>query len=182
MSKIILGLAGEMASGKGTVAEYLKIKYSASNYRFSTILRDVLMRLHLEQSRKNMQKTSTILRKAFGDDLLAKVIAEDVKKDNSEIIVIDGVRRLDDIKYLRKNKEFRLVYIDTGIKKRYGRIINRSENTDDQNKTFEQFVEEHKGEPELQIKGLKKYADIIIDNNGSKEELYKQIDKIIERY
>ncbi len=177
--KIILGLAGEIASGKGTVAEYLNKKHNASTHRFSTMLRDVLDRLHLEHTRENMQKISTALRKNYGEDTLARVIAEDVKKDDAEIIVVDGVRRLDDIKYLKELDGFNLVYIEAEIKKRYNRIIERSENTDDQNKTFEQFEKDHQGEPELQIKGLKEYADIVIDNNGVMEDLYQQVDEII---
>ena len=179
MKKIILGLTGEMASGKGTVAHYLREAHDASSHRFSTMLRDILDRLHMEHSRENMQKMSTSLRKTYGEDTLAKVMAEDVEHDEGDIIVIDGVRRLDDIKYLREIPEFRLVYIEADMKKRYDRITRRSENPDDQNKTFEQFEEEHQGEPELQIKDLKNYADVIIDNDGDISDLEKQVREII---
>ncbi len=177
--KIILGIAGEMASGKGTVAKYLEEKHQASAHRFSTMLRNILDRLYLEHSRENMQKMSTILRQAYGEDTLARVMAEDVKNDTSKIIVIDGVRRLDDIKYLKKSPGFKLIYIEATIQKRYDRIIQRSENADDQNKTFAEFEKEHQGEPELQIKDLKNYADIVVDNNGGMEELYRQVDEVI---
>ncbi len=179
MQKIILGIAGEIASGKGTVAEYLKKKHNASSYRFSTILRDILDRLHLEQSRKNMQNLSTSLRESFGEDALAKVMAEDVKEEQNNLIIIDGVRRLDDIKYLREIPEFKLIYIDADIKKRYERILKRRENPDDKNKTFEEFEREHQSESELQIKDLKNHADVVIDNNGDWDDLYAQVDKII---
>ena len=79
--KIIIGLVSKIAAGKGTVTKYLQDKYGASAYRFSTMLRDALNRLYVEINRKNMQKLSTILRQNFGEDLMAKVIAEDVKRD-----------------------------------------------------------------------------------------------------
>jgi dephospho-CoA kinase len=180
MTRIVLGLAGEMASGKGTVSEYLNKICNTSQHRFSTMLRDVLDRLHLEQSRDNLQNLSTIIRKTYGEDTLAKVMAEDAKLDDAEVIVVDGVRRLDDIKYLKDLPEFKLVYMDVDIKTRYERIIERSENIDDQSKTFEQFVQESKNESEVQIASLKDYADVIIDNNGEVEELYKQIDELVE--
>lgn len=179
MAKMVLGLAGEMASGKGTVAEYIQKKCNTSSHRFSTMLRDVLDRLHLEQSRDNLQALSTMIRKTYGEDTLARVMAEDVKADGADIVVVDGVRRLDDIKYLKELPEFQLVYIDVDIKTRYERIIGRSENIDDQNKTFEEFVAESKDESEAQIVGLKEYADVIVDNSGSVEDLYKQIDALI---
>jgi dephospho-CoA kinase len=36
--KIILGLVGEIASGKSTVTDYIKQKYGAVSFRFSDIL------------------------------------------------------------------------------------------------------------------------------------------------
>lgn len=177
--KIILGLAGEISSGKGTVTKYLTDKYDASSHRFSTMLRDILDRLYMEHSRENMQKLSTMLRRNFGEDMLARVMSEDVKKDKSEIIVIDGVRRLDDIKYLRELPEFKLVFIKADIKKRYERIVQREENPDDKNKTFEEFEKDHQGEADAKIKDLESCADVVINNNGSLEELYEQVDEVV---
>lgn len=181
MAHIILGLAGEMASGKGTVAQYLIGEKCASTYRFSTMLRDVLDRLHLEQSRENMQHLSTIIRKTYGEDTLARVMAEDVKRDKNNIVVVDGVRRMDDVKYLKELPEFKLVYIDVDLRTRYERIIERSENVDDQNKTFEEFIVQSKDESEIQIAGLREYADIVIDNNGDVDALYKKVDEITSK-
>lgn len=179
MPKMVLGLAGEMASGKGTIAEYIHDKCHTSSHRFSTMLRDVLDRLHLEQSRDHLQALSTMIRETYGQDTLARVMAEDVKKDDASIVVVDGVRRLDDIKYLKELPEFKLVYIDVDLRTRYERIIERSENIDDQGKTFEEFVEESRDESEQQIAGLKEHADIVIDNSGGMEKLYEQVDTIV---
>ena len=180
MHKIIIGLAGEMACGKGTAAKHVEEKYRASSYRFSSMLRDVLKRLYVEEKRENIQKLSTMLRQNFGEDLFAKVMAEDVNKDENEVIVIDGIRRLSDIEYLKKIPEFKFVYIDADMLNCYKRIIKRGENSDDNNKTFKEFEREHLQESELQINDLKNYADFVIDNDVDFNHLYEQIDKIIE--
>jgi dephospho-CoA kinase len=181
MGKIILGLAGEIAAGKGTVAKYIVEKHSGSIHRFSTMLRDVAKRMYLDESRENLQKISTIFRENFKDDLLSQVIFHDVNNDSHDIIAVDGVRRSPDIAYLRKIDGFELVYIDTDIKNSYERIIKRGENTDDINKTFEEFQKDHEREAELRIKDLKNEADFVIDNNGSFNELYAQVDEIIKK-
>lgn len=180
-AKIILGFVGQIASGKGTACKYLQEKYSAATYRFSTMLRDVLDRLYLAQSRENMQKISQILRLNFGDDLLAKVIANDVKKEANIIIGIDGVRRFPDIKYLQEIPGFKLVYIKTDQRLRYERIIKRAENTDDVQKTFEQFQEDEKQEAEKHILEVANDADFTVVNDGVQEDLFNQLDNIINQ-
>ena len=178
--KIILGLVGEMSSGKGTAVEYLEKKYSATSHRFSTSLRDVLSRISVEINRKNMQDLSRILREQFGENLLAKIISDDAKNDNNKIIIIDGIRRPADIEYLAKLPEFKLVYITASIKKRHERITKRNENKDDKNKTLEEFKKDHEAETEIEIPKIGKSAEIKIDNNGNFDNLYTQIDKTIE--
>ncbi|MBI4812109.1 AAA family ATPase [Candidatus Falkowbacteria bacterium] len=179
MQKIIIGLVGELAAGKGTIVKYLEEKYGAASYRFSTPLRDVLERLHLEINRKNMQDVSRILREYFGQNLLAKTIAEDAKNDSNKVIAVDGVRRPADIEYLSKLPEFKLVYITADVKIRYERLLKRGENAGDKNKTFEQFLRDHEAETEILIPKIGKEADYKIDNNGTLEKLYEQIDEII---
>lgn len=181
MQKIIIGFAGELACGKGTATKYVVEKYKGESFRFSTMLRDILDRLYLEQTRENMQILSTALRHNFNEDLFAKVIREDVKASKMDVVAVDGSRRLADIKYLKEIKGFKFVYIETDIRRRYERIIKRSENNDDKQKTFEQFEKDHQQEAELQIKDLKNYADFVIDNNRTFEDLYAQIDKIINK-
>ena len=181
MAKIILGIAGEIASGKGTTAKYICEKHKGSSHRFSTMLRDVAKRMYLEESRENLQKISTIFRENFFDDILSSVIAKDVENDEHEVIAIDGVRRLADIAYLQKISGFKLVYIEVDMENRYERITNRGENSDDNSKTFEEFKKDHEREAERQIKDLKNQAEYVIDNNGDFENLYKQIDEIINK-
>jgi len=179
--KIILGFVGEISSGKGTACQYLKEKYNAPSYRFSTMLRDILDRLYLDINRKNMQNLSKIIRDEFGQDTLAKVIAEDVKNDPAKIITVDGIRRLPDIKYLREIDGFYLIYLTADQKIRYNHIIARSENIDDQNKTFEQFKKDEQAEAEQQIKETASTADFTIKNNGTFKELYQELENVLEK-
>jgi dephospho-CoA kinase len=178
--KIILGLAGEMASGKGTVAEYLIKEKQGVSYRFSSILRDLSKRLYLDETRENLQTMSTAVREHFGQNILCKVIRQDVAKDETEVIIIDGVRRKQDVEELKNLKEFKLIYLEADLEKRFERIKNRGENSDDKGKTLEEFQKDHKREAEQEIKKLRDEADFIVDNNGSFTDLHKQIDNLLK--
>ena len=177
--KLILGLVGEIASGKGSIVKYLEKRYSATSNRFSTTLRNVLDRMYVDVNRKNMQTLSLILRQSFGENLLAKIISKDAMNDDNPIVVVDGIRRPADIEFLSVLPEFKLAYVTTDMKTRYERIINRDENKDDAAKTFEEFEQDHKAETELEIPNIGKKAQIKIDNTGDFEGLYEQVDKII---
>jgi dephospho-CoA kinase len=179
MAKIILGFVGPIASGKGTVCKYLKDQHGAEILRFSTMLRDVLDRFYIEQSRENMQAVSSVLRQTFGDDLMAKTIANDVQAAKTEIVGVDGVRRSPDIKFLREIPGFYLVAINADMKIRFERITRRGENADDNQKTFEQFAADNEKEAEQQIKEVAKLADFQINNDGTIENLYLQIEEIL---
>ena len=178
--QIILGFTGLISCGKGTVTKYLKEKHAAETFRFSTMLRDVLTRLYLEHSRENMSGLSTVLRDFFGQDLMAKVMAKDVVNSQADLIVVDGIRRMEDIKYLRALPNFKLVSIEADMKTRYERLIERGENSDDKNKTWEDFVADHQLETELTILDTMKVADIVINNDGNLEALQRQLDNLVK--
>ncbi len=177
--KITIGIVGEISSGKTTVANYIVKKYKGSSHRFSTMLRDVADRMQIEKNRENLQKISTIFRQGFQEDILSKVIFHDVKVDKNKIIVIDGVRRLQDIKYLKKIKGFKLIYTEADMEKRYKRLTSRRENSDDFKKSFKEFKKDHENECESEIKELRKVSTII-NNDNTLKNLYSQIDNIIK--
>lgn len=181
MAKVILGFVGPIAAGKGASCEYLVKKHRAGYHRFSTILRDIVDRLHLQQERDTLQKISTILRGNFGDDVLAKTLALDVKQDLNELVVVDGVRRLPDIKYLTNLPHFYLVAINAEEKTRYERMRKRDENPGETTKTFAEFKVDGKQESEWQVENVMQQAIFVIDNNGSFEALHQQIDDILNK-
>jgi len=179
MEKIIIGLVGQIASGKGTVANYLEKNHQATTYKFSTMFRDILKRAHQEITRENMQGLSTVMRNQFGEDLLAKVMAEDVKNDRGQVIVVDGIRRMADIKYLKELENFKLVAITAKPEIRYERLLKRKENAGDDQKTYEQFLTDQNNEADAEIPVVMATSTAELNNDGDLQELHKQIEKII---
>lgn len=181
-NKIILGFVGDLAGGKGTIAKYLKEKYGVNAYRFSTMLRDILGRIYLDDTRDHMQTLSKILRENFGQDVMSKVIAKDVENDDNNLIVVDGIRRPTDITYLKEIPGFHLIYVTADSKIRWERLVKRAENPDDTTKKYEDFLEDEQAEADKLIKELGAKAEITIDNNGTMDELFAQVEKILQDY
>ncbi len=181
MSKIILGFVGKLSSGKGTLAKYLVEKHGAQKVMFSQSLRDVLDRFYLPQTRDNMQAVSRGLREALGQDVIARVVAEDAQKAQSQIVAVDGVRRPMDIIYLKELSGFTLVQVAADQKVRHERMNKRSQNPDDHLITFEEFQKKDVAEAESLIDEVAGDAKFTINNNGTQEELFTQVEGILTK-
>lgn len=179
--QLVIAFVGPIASGKGHAVKYLQKNHHASIYRFSTMLRDIMQRVYIPETRENIVKLSSILRTNFGQDLLSKTMRTDVTKDVNKLIVIDGARRISDLDYLKEMPNFFLVKIDADVKIRWQRITARKENPDDKSKTLAQFKNDEQSEIEKTSRALGKFADFTIDNNKSTKDLYKQLDDLINK-
>lgn len=178
--KLIIGLAGEMGSGKSTAAKYFKDEYNADVFSFSGSLRAVTKTMAIIENRENLQNLSTILRREFGEDIMSQAILKKVSESKKSFIVVEAVRRIEDMACFKDFKNA-IVFIDGGdLKNRSNRISKRSENIDDKKKTKEQLKKEQKKEAENKIKGLEKKADFVIKNTGSLSDFYKEIDRMIK--
>lgn len=180
-NKVIIGLAGKIASGKETVGKYLIEKSGAKKIRFSDPLRQILDILDLPDSRQNMQTLSTVVRQNFDENILAKAMMKLVSRLESNLVIIDGVRRKTDIENFRQLKNFFLIYIDTTQEKRYERCVKRNENPGDSEMPREDFNKKDNAEAEEQIESLKKEANFVMDNNGTFENLYQQIENVLQK-
>ncbi len=177
--KIILGVSGEIASGKDTVGNYLAETHGAGKLRFSQPLRDILDRIGIEQNRENMAKISLYLRKAFGEDVLSRVILAEAEASAAEFVVVDGIRRLPDMVHMETDAHFYFCYVEATPEKRFERLTKRRQNTDDASKTAMQFEKDAQLETEIGIRDLKERADFVINNDGELEDLEKQVDEMV---
>ncbi len=177
--KKIFGFVGHIASGKGAACDYLGSRYNAGYHRYSSILRDLVGRLYLPTDRDHLIRISEVLRSAFGEDTLARVIKEDVERDTHDVVCVDGIRRLADIAELRKLPGFTLVYIEAAPQMRFNRLIQRTENEDDQKKTFEDFLKDEERSTEKSIDDVAVDAHITINNDGSIDDLHATLDKLV---
>ena len=182
-NKKIIGLIGEKGAGKGTVSDYLIEKYQAVHYGTSKILRRALEDLHLAVTRDNLVKLAVTLKEAYGQSVIIDSLIQDMEKNNSGIIIADGIRMHGDVEPFRKKygKNFFLVYIEADIKLRYERTKLRKQNDGEGEATFEQFLTEEKMPTEVAIHEIGEQADFKLNNDSTLEELKAQVDEMMIR-
>ena len=177
MAKIIIGLSGQIASGKEVVKKHLEKYYNGVSFKFSDVLRKILKDLDVPAERDNIIRLSTFLRQAYGEDLLARALTKQVSETGGDLVIVDGIRRLADIKYLKHLDNFYLIAIDAKLELRYQRVLSRAENPGDEEKSWEEFLADEGKETEMTIPAVMAKADYTLENNGTLEELKEQIDK-----
>lgn len=191
----IIGLTGSIATGKSQVSNYLKNK-GIKVVDADLIARDVA----------NYKSVKNKIKKVFGDDIY---INEELdRKKLAEIIFANEIHRqkLNDIMhpkiYKEINKKIRgkedLVFVDIpllfeneDVNKKYGldfdeiwlvyvdreTQIKRLMNRDDISREYA----EEKINSQISVEEKRKKADVIIDNSGTLEETFKQVEKNLKK-
>lgn len=181
MPKLLVGLVGLSGCGKGTAADHLRTVYGADYVRFSGILGTVLEALGIEKSREQFIRISETLRGEYGEDVLSHAVAKQALFSEKDIVIIDGIRRLDDIVALEPLPQFVLVSIAAPAELRFERMKKRGEKASEANMTWEQFLKEEQASTEITIPAVMERATITLDNSGTAEELNVQLDAYIKK-
>lgn len=180
---MIIGITGWFASGKDTVADYL-VKKNFKSISLSDAIRDELRKEGKELSRDNMRDMGNKLRDKFGAEYLAKKALEKISENESVNFVVTSIRQPAEVKILRAAPEFTLWSIDAPAKTRYQRLLERARTEDERSISFEDFLakeekEKHGAANAQQVDVVVAMADKILDNSGTFDQLYENIDKLI---
>ncbi|MHA1194562.1 MAG: AAA family ATPase [Promethearchaeota archaeon] len=171
----VFGFCGLPGSGKTTAI--MAIKDLGEIITMGDVIRQEARRRGLEPTNENLGKLAIELRIKNGEEFIAEKCVELIKKLNNEIVFIDGIRSISELKVFRKYWKFPLIAIKTKKKIRYKRIINRSRSDD--SRIIKQIKQRDKREINLGLKKVIKKSDYVIYNNNSEEELKKKVRTLI---
>lgn len=176
---MIIGIAGTIGSGKGTVVEYLKEK-GFDHYSSSDTLRRILTERNLPLDREHMSPLANELMEKYAGGILF-FSHEQAKKDDSEKYILEALHRVSEGQYI-KDIGGVILGVDADIQVRYTRIQSRGDGAKDE-VSFEQFVldsereDEGKGGSGPNIRAVMQMADHIIMNDGTIEELHTKVEE-----
>jgi dephospho-CoA kinase len=174
---IIIGLSGPTGSGKDTVANMIKEVYPEALFlRFSDSLSMALRDLGLPVSKENQQWLASIGRERFGTDFIFNALVDKIK---GEVVVVNGVRYIDEVDGLREKKAV-IWYLDAPAKLRWQRVNVRNEKTDDES-SWEDFQKREQADTERNFDAIKEVSNEIIDNSQSIEELKQKVCSLLSK-
>ncbi len=182
---IIVGITGTLGAGKGTIVEYLVAKKGFKHYSAREFINQEIVRRGLEINRDNMVLVANDLRAKHGPSYIAESLYKQAQADGGSC-VIESIRTPGEIKALRKKNNFYMLAVDTDVKERYARIRKRGDRQSDL-VSFDKFVEQEKREmnsndPHKQnLSKCIEMSDYKLDNSGTIDELYGQLDKLLSK-
>ena len=178
--KIILGFVGLPCAGKGTVIEYLVEKYGFFYTSTSDEIREVIRKRGQKITRDSLQRVAGQQRQKHGPDIWAKKAWEKVKASKSSRAVVDSLRAIEEIEFLKKQPGFYLAAVSAKLKIRFQRMKERNREGDPQ--TWSEFVKMEERDRHAEgrsIDACLKMADFEIENNGNVEELHQAVNQIV---
>lgn len=176
-------MTGTIGAGKTEVSEIFKEK-GFKHFSVRDFLTEKLDRKGREHSRDNMVYIANELREKNSPSYLAEKLYEKARNYGGNC-VIESLRTEGEINILKEKDDFILIAVDANLQTRYERVVIRKHKSDEI--SFDKFMEDERREmtstdPNKQnLKTCIEIADIKITNNGSIEELRKDVEELLDR-
>lgn len=174
----IVGLTGPMGSGKTTVANYLVQSYKFYYSSLSDILVEEANKHGLSE-RRQIIEFGRMLRDREGYDILARRVWDDVRRQQKNLYVVDGIRYSPEADFFRQQSPlFTLLGINCSQSLRLERTLKRLRFMDSDVEEL-RFCDEE--ELSFGLEETLNMSDDVIDNSSiSENELKTEVDKFLE--
>jgi dephospho-CoA kinase len=179
---LIIGITGTLGAGKGTVVEYLVETKGFIHYSVRAYLLGEIRRRSMPENRDSMVVVANELRQVHGPSYVTDQLYYEAARVGKRCI-IESIRTPGEIDSLRAKGSFFLFAVDADPKLRYERIVERSSETD--KITYSTFIDNENREmsatdPNKQnLKACIGQADFVLKNDGSREELFREVEKVL---
>ena len=178
----VIGLFGLIGSGKDTVSDYIEKKYGYNVIIMGDLVRELAAQRGLEPNRDNLALTQREQAQKYGLKWFGEEVVRRIRAKGWQKVVINGTRRPEDAAIPKKafGKDYILIQVDADPKIRFERMKSRARIGDP--KTLEEFLhQEELDKKAFDFETLKKFIDYTVTNNGTREELYKQVDALLKK-
>jgi dephospho-CoA kinase len=176
-ARLVIGLTGPNAAGKGEAARYLA-SLGFTSHSLSDVIREEAAARGLAPIRENLIRLGNELRRAGGAGVLAERILDRLTGRD----VVDSIRNPAEVEVLRRDPGFVMLRIEAPLETRYARAAARARPGD--GTTLEEFARREERERstdprDQQIHRTIEMAEATVENSGTLEDLQAAINRFL---
>ena len=171
--RLVIGIGGRIGAGKTTAAQYLSSRHGFQYLRYSQVLSEWKGR----ESEAHLQEIGwEVMGEGMQGELNRRLIAQ-IRPDGD--VAVDGLRHPLDYESLQNSfgSSFHLVFIDSSQEQRWNR-----KKVKDTYRTLASFNAADSHPVELHIESLRGKATLVLQNNGSLQDLYRALDEAVRGF
>ena len=172
---IVIGFSGLPGSGKSSAIE--AVKDLGPIITMGDIIRKEAQKRNLPPTAQNLGMIAKDLRKKYGASIIAEKCVDLIKSSEENVIFVDGIRSLKEVKIFRNSWTFPIIAIIMDEKLRYKRLKERARSDDPL--SFTELLKRDNRELDFGLKEVIDNADYKINNNSTIAELQEKTRKII---
>ena len=177
----IIAFVGMPASGKSE-ASRIAAEMGVPVIIMGDVIRKEVLKRGLEPTDSNTGKVATDLRKSEGMDAVARRCVSRIRETGAELVVVDGVRGIAEVKYFRKEfgEGFLLISIHAPLETRFERVQKRGR-SDDMN-SIEGLQKRDERELGWGMGEAIEASNVKIENNCTLETFREYVISVLKNY
>jgi len=177
--KTVIGVTGMPGAGKDVVREVFR-ELGFPIVTMGDEVRAEAERKGLPPTPENLGKTMLKLRAEEGQGVLAKRCLPKIEALTSKIVVVDGIRSLDEVaEYKKEHPDLKIIAVHASPETRFERLVRRNRSDDPED--WKVFNERDQRELSVGLGNVIAAADIMVVNEGKKEAFKQKLRKILNK-
>jgi dephospho-CoA kinase len=170
--KTVIAIAGMSGAGKAVASNTAK-KLGIPVFVCGDVLREEAKMRKIVATPENFGNLMVQMRKDEGPSVMIKRLLPRILDTKSKIVIVEGLRSIDELESLINNFEVTLLAIHANPKQRFQRLTYRGRGDDP--KTIEEFNSRDTRELSLGVGSVIALADYLIMNDSTLEKFQQKL-------
>ncbi len=178
MGRLAIAITGMPGSGKSYISKIISEKLGIEIFSMGDVVREEAKLRGITPTVENIENLATELRNQYGNNAIAKILIKKLEINHYNMIIIDGVRGLEELKIFNTIYDICLIAVHASPLTRFKRLNERKR--EGNIISWEEFSFRDRKNLEYGIGDVIALSDFIIVNENDLKDIENKINNIVE--